>query len=76
MASSILLFYKLIFIHHNIACDSNVSFDQDVEYPMNACLSPEPSHVSLPINPRFDVLAGDNNLSVVITCLAMLAMIS
>ena len=39
-----------------------MSFDQDVEDPMNACLSPKPLHVSLPINPRFDVLAGDKNI--------------
>ena len=39
---------------------------ENVEDPMNACLSPKPSHVSPPINPRFDVLAGDKNLSVVL----------
>ena len=42
------------------------TFGQDIEYPMNACLSPEPSHVSPPINPRFDVLAGDKDKIVVI----------
>ena len=61
------------FIHHNIACDSNVSFDQDVEYPMNACLSPSQSHVSLPMNLSVDVLAGDKNIIVVFICLAMLS---
>ena len=59
LAYSILLLLQTYFIHHNIACDSNVSFEQDVEDPMNACLFPEPIHVSLPMNPRVGVLARD-----------------
>ena len=33
-------------------------FDQDLEYPMNACFCPERIHVSPPMNHRYDVLAG------------------
>ena len=39
---------------------------------MYACLFPEPIHVSLPMNPRFDMLAGDKSINVVFICLAML----
>ena len=48
-------------------------FVQDVKDPMNACLSPEPSHASPPINPSVDVLAGDKDIFVVFICLAMLS---
>ena len=34
---------------------------------------PEPIHVSLPMNLRFDVLAGDKVIVVVYICLAMLS---
>ena len=51
-------------------------FDQDVEYPMNACLSPEPSHASPPINPRLDVLAGDKDRTVITHAYLCLEMLS
>ena len=31
---------------------------------MYACFSPEPSHASLPMKPRSDVLAGDRDINV------------
>ena len=33
-------------------------FVQDIENPMIACFPPSQSHVSLPMNPSVDVLAG------------------
>ena len=52
LESSILLLYKLILSTIILHAIQMSPFDQDVEDPMNACLSPEPLHVSLPINPR------------------------
>ena len=52
---------------------SNVSFDQNIENPMLACFSPSQSHVSLPMNPRVEVMARDKDRIVVFICLAMLS---
>ena len=41
-------------------------FDQDVEDPMNACLSANQYMFFPPMNHRFDVLAGDKDIIVVI----------